>query len=286
MKSLEQVIRYTRQCRFSDDGQWRMVLEFCKAHGIVGGNIHRALKPIAQSTYEQFVDWYGNGYGTGDIVAYGRTVGVIGDVLPGRATLMAYLDYNGKPIAQELAIDENKIRSCSEKQILDFKLALLEAKMYIDVLHATTAELYSPEKFSYVYFQEGKKKSYVGIYSHREGLVYHFLAVWDKEKIVEDFSVQSEKIIMRGATVRESTSFHQALSRVGKSFDVSNNRIINRPQPGTNNKYWYLTDRLTIALDRDNGEKRHKDRFEAGNYFFDQGAAFDFMLKVKTLIKG
>ena len=55
MKTLDQIIRYTSQCRFPDD-DWQKVLAYCRER-FKGGKIHKALSPISESSYDQFVNW-------------------------------------------------------------------------------------------------------------------------------------------------------------------------------------------------------------------------------------
>ena len=75
MKTLNQIYRYTADCRFSDE-DWQRVLEYCRKR-FKGGKIHKALYPKADSTYKQFRKWIETGlYGDSTVeVLSGLTEG-------------------------------------------------------------------------------------------------------------------------------------------------------------------------------------------------------------------
>jgi len=283
MKTLEQVIRYTRKCRFDDAEEWSQVLSFCKRHDIPGGHIHKALRPIIQSTYQQFVNWYENGYGIGDIVNYGRTIGMICDMLPNTTSLIAYLDYDGKLISQSLEIQPERIQPTNEEQKAKFQKALFEAGLTIDVKKATLTKLYTPEKYFYVSFEDEKGLTNVGMFLDSDGFTYHFAALWNGKKILMDCSVQYKYILLRKSTNSEINLLHKKMSKAGWCYNGRTNQFIKRSAHGENNSYWYMTDRFCITADKDNGDAKHRERFNAGNYFLDYTEAITFMQEVKKM---
>lgn len=283
MKTLEQVIRYTRKCRFDDAEEWGQVLSFCKQHGIPGGYIHRALRPDEQADYRQFVNWYENCYGTGDVVGYGRTIGMIGDMLPSKSYLIAYLDYDGKLITQEMEIQPERIKPIGEEQIAQFRKALFDAGLTIDIKRAILTKLYTPEKFSYVSFENRKGQTNVGMFLESDGSNYRFAALWNGTKILMDCNVQCNFLLLRRSTNSEINLLHKKTSKAGWSYNVRTNQFTKRSAHSTNNAYWYMTDRFNITADKDNGDIKHRERFEAGNYFLDYTEAVTFMEEVKKL---
>lgn len=90
----------------------------------------------------------------------------------------------------------------------------------------------------------------------------------------------------RPATEKDIQRLHQATSNAGWSFNGRTNTFIKMPKRGHNNVYWYMNDRFEIVLDKDNGSKKHTERYDAGNYFLDNTEALLFMKEVRNIRNG
>lgn len=149
MKTLDQIIRYTSQCRFPDD-DWQKVLAYCRER-FKGGKIHKALSPISESSYDQFVNWLDSGFGSGDLVSYGKTMGVIGDCTPEITTLIAYCDYEGNLIAKKMNVqDALRLKRLDDERSRELKKKIYERGFDIVARNAKLSELYIPKKNFYV----------------------------------------------------------------------------------------------------------------------------------------
>ena len=74
MKTKDQVIRQLKELKFADD-EWNKTQKFLNSVGI---KPKRATKSGAiDCSFDDFMDWYQHGYGSGDIVGYGRTAIVV-----------------------------------------------------------------------------------------------------------------------------------------------------------------------------------------------------------------
>lgn len=287
MKTLDQIIRYTYQCRFPDD-DWKMVLAYCRER-FKGERLRKSTSPISDSTYEQFIGWIDSGFGSGDFVGYGNTMGVIGDCTPKETTLIAYCDYEGGLITKEMKVkDVQRLQRLDGERSRELKQKIYNRGFDISQRTAKMVELYTPKENSYVTFGDVEFGDFcVGIYLESKGCSHHFSALLDeKDKFQMDCWVDIECTPFRPATEKDIRRLHQAASSTGLSFNARTNSFIRMPKRGHDNVYWYLNDRFEIVLDRDNGSNKHTERYEAGNYFIDNTEALLFMKEVRKIRKG
>lgn len=287
MKTLDQIIRYTSQCRFPDD-DWKMVLSYCRER-FKGGKIHKSISPISESTYDQFIKWIDSGFGSGDLVSYGNTMGVIGDCTPATTTLIAYCDYEGNLIIKRMDVrDVFRLQRLDEERSRELKRKIYDRGFDIVQRTAKLTELYTPKENFYVAFGDVEFGDLcVGMYLESKGCSHHFSALLDgKDKLQMDCWIDIECTPFRPATEKDIQRLHQATSNAGWSFNGRTNSFIKMPKRGHNNVYWYLNDRFEIVLDKDNGSNKHTERYEAGNYFIDNTEALLFMKEVRNIRKG
>lgn len=288
MKTLNQIIRYTSQCSFQDD-DWQMVLAYCRER-YGGGKIHKSLSPISESTYDEFIEWIDSGFGAGDFVSYGNTMGVIGDCTPKITKLIAYCDYDGNLMLKKTM----EVETVSRLQRLDKeRMQVLKKKIYdkgldINQRTASMVELYMPKENFYVTLGDEEYGDFrIGMYLESNGHSHHFSAFLDeKGKLKMDCWIDIECTPFRPASEKDIQRLHQATSDAGWSFNGRTNSFIKAVRRGHNNVYWYLNDRFEIVMDKDNSSKKHTERYGVGNYFIDYTEALLFMKEVINIRKG
>lgn len=286
MKSLDQIVRYTSRCQFSDKN-WQSVLDYCRLN-YGGGKIHRAKKPVAESTYNKFLKWIDTGFGPGDIVKYGKTVGIIKDSLPGNTTLAAYCDYEGNLIVKDMdVIDPKRIRYPSEEECLEFREKMNRAGVSYFIRLGIVGELYTPDTYSFISFDEKIFGCFnVGIYLKSNDCNYDFLAFMKGDTLKTEYSINSKYAPVRMADNKEIKALFNAISAAGLCYNERTHTLSKTINRGTHNKYWYLNDRLSLEMDIDNGTQRHTQRYKAGNYFSQAEEAYAFMMEVQKLARG
>ena len=125
MKTLNQIYRYTADCHFSDE-DWQRVLEYCRKR-FKGGKIHKALYPKADSTYRQFRKWIETGFGAGDMVSYGNTMGIVSSSTPASIVLAAYCDYEGNLIVNDMEVLEpQRLQALEVPRITELRKLVFE----------------------------------------------------------------------------------------------------------------------------------------------------------------
>ena len=285
MKTYDQIIRYTTHCKFSSE-DWEKVRAFCHEYEN-GGHIHKSKSTISESTYEEFIKWIENGFGSGDMVSYGNTMGIIGDNTPDKTYLVAYCDYEGNLIVKDMEIFEpERLSHLSDERKLELKKKLFENNLDYTVKTSNIIPMYTPQKNLYYVLGDRSSNDYgIGMYSESRDNKYIFSAFLQNGKLEVKKEIDIDYTPLRPASDKEIKRLHKALDKSGLVFNEKIFEFIKRPERGDNNPYWYLNDRFQIVMDRDNGEKRHGERFEAGNYFLDNTEALFFMVEVKKLRK-
>lgn len=285
MKTLDQIIRYTTHCQFSDE-DWSKVKAFCHEYEN-GGFVRKSKSTISQSSYDEFIKWIENGVGSGDMVSYGNTMGIVGDSTPDKTYLVAYCDYEGNLIVKDMEIFEPKRLyplSDDRKQIL--KQKLYDKGLDYTVSTANIIPMYSIKKNLYYTYGSQNDDNYgIGMYSESRDNKYIFSAYLINGKIETKKEIPINYTPLRPANEKDLRKFHRALEKAGLIFNERLQEYVKLPKRGDNNTYWYLNDRFVIVSDKDNGDKRHEERFEAGNYFLDYEQSLLFMAEVKKLRK-
>lgn len=285
MKTLDQIIRYTSDCRFPQE-DWEKIKAFCHNYEN-GGYIRKSKDPIVDSTYEKFIDWLDNGLGSGDMISYGNTMGVIGDSIPGKTYLAAYCDYEGNLIVKEMdVIEPKRLKHLDPDRCRELKKKIFEKGLDYIVETATFVKLCTPkEKLYYVYGESKKGLNNIGMYLESVDNKYHFAAYVENGKIILDKWIDIDYTPLRPASEKEILRFHKALEKAKIVFNQRLCQFIKAPERGKNNTYWYLNDRFEIVADRDDGGKRHTERFKVKNYFLDYTESLLFMSEVHKLRK-
>lgn len=283
MKTIDQIYRYTSDCQFSDE-DWQQILDYCrKLYG--GGKIHKAINPKAQSTYANFLSWLENGFGSGDMVQYGNTMGIVGYSLPDKIILAAYCDYEGNLIINEMEVLEpERLITLDWDKRQHWKSLMFEADMDFSVRAGRTVTMYTPKKYFYVTLEnEDGGESGVGMYLETANCQYHFLAFLSGEELKIDYWIDCNYTPLRQATEADIKRLHTATSNAGLSYNERFHKFVKTTKRGQNNMYWYLNDRFELVMDRDDGTKKHTDRLNAGNYILDYTEGLLFMKEVRQM---
>lgn len=283
MKTLNQIFRYTFDCRFSDE-DWQKVLAYCRKW-FKGGKIHKSQQPKSDSTYLQFLEWVEFGFGPGDYVSYGNTMGIIGSCTPAVTTLAAYCDYEGNLIINDMEVLEpERLKPLEAPRILELKRLLFEKGVDFYVRNGQFGKLYTPKQYFYATIENpNSDEPNVGMFLESDNSKYHFLAYLEGDELRMDYWVDSNYTPLKPATEADIKRLHIATSNQGWFYNERCHQFVKAPKKGTNNVYWYLNEYFELVMDRDNGSKKHLERFNAGNYILDYTEGLLFMKEVKKM---
>ena len=285
MKILDQIYRYTSDCRFPED-DWSKVLDFCR-NLFGGGNIHKSMRPKSDSTYEQFLNWIECGFGSGDMICYGNTMGIISSSTPDNTTLAAYCDFDGNLIVKEMKVlDVDRLKLLDSDRCSELNKLMYQDGFEYDVRLGKAIELYIPQKYFYVTLNNNSNKyNDVGMYLESDGCNHHFLAYLTGNELKMDCWINADYTPFKKAKDSDIKRLHSAASHAGWSFNERTKQFIKLKKKNRNNHYWYMNDRFEILSDIDNGAKKHTDRYNIGNYFVDQTEALLFLREVMDLVE-
>lgn len=285
MKTLDQIIRYTTNCHFSNE-DWEKIRVFCREYEN-GGYIHKSKTTISESSYEEFIQWLNNGFGSGDMVSYGNTMGIVGDSTPEKTYLIAYCDYEGNLIAKQMdVLEPERLLPLSEDRKIELRKKLYNKGLDYIIKTSELVRMYTPQKkLYYTYKNNFTGQNGVGIYFESKDHKYIFSVYLENGVLELKKEIDINYTPLRPAQDKEIKRLHKALVKEGLVYNERVEDFIKAPVRGRNNVYWYLNDRFQIVMDRDNGDKRHGARFESGNYFLDHMEANLFMSEVIKLRK-
>lgn len=283
MKTLNQIYKYTSDCRFPDD-DWKLVLSYCRER-FKGGKIHKSIRPISNSTFDQFLNWIDNGIGAGDYVAYGKTMGIVKNSTPEGVTLAAYCDYDGNLIINDMPVlNPERLTLLDDDRIDTFKRLMYDAGKEFYIRSGIVGQLYTPKKYFYVTFEDGKcNESCVGMFLKSEDCKYYFVALLRDKKLELNTCIESHYTPLKQANETDIKRLHQAAEKAGLSYNERTHQFVKTPKRVVNNVYHYLNERFEIVSDRDNGSAKHTQRYEAGNYIVDYTEALLFQKDVLRL---
>lgn len=284
MKTREQVAKYVSQCHFSDE-DWQKVLDYCRKH-FGGGRVHKSIKPLSESTYQQFLLWVDYEFGPGDIVHYGNTTGIVYAYTPDYACLGAYLSYDGDLIGQKLEVLGHKIERASdgEKELMLNKLRAKNLRYSISL--GCLFPNYKPTDGEFVRVTIGKLKT-TGVFRMSDGKFFYFYIYVSNGKILKDYSVSMSEVTVSKSTKTDVERLLMTLSQNKLEWSVSHKilRNIDNARAAKGGRYWYLSERFSVRSDVDMYTKKHDERFKNFNYFCSFSAAMLFSSKVQNIRK-
>lgn len=284
MKTKEQIRKYISQCNFPDE-DWQQVLDYCQKQS-VGGRVRKALKPLSESTYQQFLDWIDNGYGVGDIVRYGHTLGILGAYTPDYAYLAVYLSLDDELIEDKLEIPKYKIMKSSEGDRQKICNLLKSMDVVFSEASACLMKTYQPDNGDIVRVTIGDLQT-TGIFRVNDGSNLYFYAFVQDGKIVKNHTATVGSVTISKPTKTDVERLQIALAKNKMEWFARRKelRVVENARAAKGGRYWYLSELFFISSDIDMYTKKHNERHKNGNYFCAYGTAVLFAQKVIDLRK-
>lgn len=277
MKSFDQIYRYVIDCSFSPE-DWLRIKEYCQEH-FKGYRIYKATQDKPRSTFNQFLEWVESGFGSGDYVSYGNTSGIVCKSTPDGVVLAVYCDYFGKLIIRQMNVrDLERLKPLDEDRTETLQKNLADMGLMYYAKTGRVDKIYTPQKYYYVVVDDGKKGlPDVGMWLESDGCKHKFAAYLRNHCVFTDYWIDIGCTPLKAATPSDIRRLHQAVSESGIMFNERLKVFVPKQYKTRPNRYWYLNDRFEIVQDYDNGDKKHKERFNVGNYFIDNVEALMFM---------
>lgn len=285
MKSQEQVLRYISQNSFPDKEDWSNVLAWCKVH-YGGGKAHKALKPIGNSTYAQFMTWLDNGITVGDIVKVNGVLGIVGGYGVERSFLSNIVT-DGELTTQKTWVKSKGIVQASDEEKHEVFDLMKKQKVQYSVSLSRLIDRYVPDNGDFVRIMQGKKVV-LGIYHSQIDNQYSFHGIVSRNRFTGERLFSVDEVSLEKASKMETERINAALAVSGLVWLSESKKIVeaigNRAKKG--DYFWYMSERLMPESDRDMYNQRCDEKFQCGNYFRSFKECYEFCMKVKALRKG
>lgn len=281
-KTKDQVNRYLTHCRFPDD-DWAKILLYCRKNDL--GYAHKAAHPKSDSTYEQFIQWFRTGYGSGDVVRYGHTIGILSTCTPEYSMLCAYFSYDGELVIADLRISTDRIIAPAENDERKIYSKLRMLGMDFDTRLAMICEKKLPTPYSRVMYRHGNVVGY-GVIERYDNDMAHFVFCVENNELLRDFDVPLHELSASGIDKNGISIMTNTLNDMLLRWNHTTHQLEKmRPRVRVGETYWYITDKFSVSSAIENKAPTNDARYERGNYFINHSEAVDFLISIQNLRK-
>lgn len=279
-KTKEQTKRHLRSCDFSGL-DWEMVLELCRQE-FGGGSVHKSINPEYKSTFSDFKEWFDNGFGSGDIVRYGKLLCIVSDETPVGVVISVKINSDG-----EIDTDPDTISRFRLSDTVGF-----EKKWVEDVLKfngysfsqslSRLVKSYKPKPYERVSVRI-RGKQYNGIFESATPSTVSLLLYISDGKIVNGYNGEADVNRINKEGIKEIDDVLAANGLMWNYREHKVEKIIRRAKKG--DTYWYISDKFTLVSGKDTYNLSHNARFKRGNYFVNYRDGLEFLVKIMEMRK-
>lgn len=299
MKTKRQVIDFFKSNHFATAEDCEMVSLFCQNNcGLTPKDFPTVTTPGSINS-QTFIEWYRSGFGIGDIVFEKKTgsyyvVSNSSTTCIQSCAILSNLCKTGKkwkPKNNEL--DATTLSNVSEIENKAMTISLAEQGYEFDYEKKTLRKKYIPEINERVEFSRG---NYIGLGVVRSinpvenSIEFFCYFIYSDKKI--GYSMHESGICdvmsfqFNPMTVVAARRLNRELEKYGKVWNDKLHRIEPiDPKVAKGEKYWYISDKMTVVTDREKGTPTSHFRYIAGNYFKSYDEALEYLGKFHELLR-
>lgn len=276
MKTKDQVIRQLKELKFADD-EWNKTLKFLNSVGI---KPKRATKSGAIScSFDDFMDWYQHGYGSGDIIGYGRTAIVVSFCFQDSLIYCGYfgLDKELLPVEQSFASgDITRCNRLKNEELIEFQTNYLGSEYVTNVAKGVLERKPIPMLGRVYEFLNGGQK-FIGYVSGVSDEKVTFCYQYNQDSLeLNVLSVSPCQVF--GLVSNTAKLYKEIQDRFGYSWDSKTCQFVLLPQRSRKGGvYFYITDRFTVSAAKDGYTMKSDMQYSSGNYFASKIEAEEFL---------
>ena len=299
MKTKRQVIDFFKSNHFATAEDCEMVSLFCQNNcGLTPKDFPTFTTPGSINS-QTFIEWYRNGFGIGDIVfekETGNYYVVSNSSIANIQTcaILSNLCKTGKKWKPNVVeLDATTLSSVSEIEDKAMAISLAEQGYEFDYDKKTLRKKYIPEINERVEFSRG---NYIGLGVVRSinpvenSIEFFCYFIYSDKKI--GYSMHESEICdvmsfqFNPMTVVAARRLNRELERYGKVWNDKLHRVEPiDPKVAKGEKYWYISDKMTVLGDREKGTPTSHFRYIAGNYFKDENEALEYLGRFHELLR-
>lgn len=299
MKTKRQVIDFFKSNHFATAEDCEMVSLFCQNNcGLTPKDFPTVTTPGSINS-QTFIEWYRSGFGIGDIVFEEETgsyyvVSNSSTTCIQSCAILSNLCKTGKkwkPKNDEL--DATTLSNVSEIENKAMTISLAEQGYEFDYEKKTLRKKYIPEINERVEFSRG---NYIGLGVVRSinpvenSIEFFCYFIYSDKKIGYSMHESGVCDVMsfqfNPMTVVAARRLNRELEKYGKVWNDKLHRIEPiDPKVAKGEKYWYISDKMTVVTDREKGTPTSHFRYIAGNYFKSYDEALEYLGKFHELLR-
>lgn len=299
MKTKRQVIDFFKSNHFATAEDREMVSLFCQNNcGLTPKDFPTVTTPGSINS-QTFIEWYRSGFGIGDIVFEKKTgsyyvVSNSSTTCIQSCAILSNLCKTGKkwkPKNNEL--DATTLSNVSEIENKAMTISLAEQGYEFDYEKKTLRKKYIPEINERVEFSRG---NYIGLGVVRSinpvenSIEFFCYFIYSDKKIGYSMHESGVCDVMsfqfNPMTVVAARRLNRELEKYGKVWNDKLHRVEPiDPKVAKGEKYWYISDKMTVVTDREKGTPTSHFRYIAGNYFKTYDEALEYLGKFHELLR-
>lgn len=286
-KSPLQIISFLSCNSIRSRSDWDMITSYCRSlfsHTELRLPSTYSLSPDEGLTASQFLEWIADGFAPGDIVLADNIPAIIGISHFKASQTLANIQ-NDKLVVSTAEVPKNRLKIAPDAIRDHFLLLLLHNSLQFSFETHTLTQKYIPSPDERVFFYNAYDSGLGVIRSLDPQTGSVTLSCWFRYSDRScGFSHDSSSVCSLSShsfcsldrdsgymplnRISCQRRLNSELAKYGKTWNQSRHRIdpLLLPLP-KGKKYWYISDRLQILQDTENGYQSSRDRMNAGNYF-------------------
>lgn len=299
MKTKRQVIDFFKSNHFATAEDCEMVSLFCQNNcGLTPKDFPTVTTPGSINS-QTFIEWYRSGFGIGDIVFEEETGSyyVVSNssttCIQSCAILSNFCKTGKKWKPKNNELDATTLSNVSEIENKAMTISLAEQGYEFDYEKKTLRKKYIPEINERVEFS---RDNYIGLGVVRSinpvenSIEFFCYFIYSDKKIGYSMHESGVCDVMsfqfNPMTVVAARRLNRELEKYGKVWNDKLHRIEpTDPKVAKGEKYWYISDKMTVVTDREKGTPTSHFRYIAGNYFTDYDEALEYLVKFHELLR-
>lgn len=276
----DQVFRYVSFCSFSTE-DWRKVCLYCSRKDIK--RLQKSQRPRSESTYGQFLEWFENGIGSGDVVKYEGLLALVSVWTPHYAKICAFMETDGNIVPCEKQVPPETLERCCEQESNAFSYALRSQEYGFDVRSAIVFRHRNPSTGDMISYEVSGTQGIGVVNECNENYMKLFFSIEDG-MVLHSVEYGRKTIVFKRATPKERDELFASLERMGYKWSSKKKSLLKiLPKVGKGKAYHYITDRFEIGKAIEDEKANSRLRYQNGNYFTTREEAEEFLLKLRSL---
>lgn len=293
MKTDIQVQQFLAGQTYHSLPDWEMIAIFCKQHHHSTTDIQVSLSENGL-TVSSFIEWYNEGFGSGDIVHYKDSLAIVSKCSLDEARVVARLKEDGKLDETWITVPVSQLSHATHEESVSFHVAMSEnGRQYyhgelklgqkkipgvnervefwghgdfhgVGVVRGVDIATGSVELYCYYMYHDGS----IGYSMHETG-------------IVDLHSFKYEAM-----SVSQQRRLYRELERCGKKWYDKLHRIEPlevKVEKGEH--YWYINDKMKLVMDTEKGTPTSHFRYIGGNYFRTMEEGVEYLGRICEILR-